>query len=334
MVEQAFKTSDNVSVNQSLPNTEAHGAAQKMLQCIQVHNQSTARDGFDKTNNDGAMTSDQQSINNVGQIKWVNTQILDLLAANKPISDDLRTKAINFHLQSRDLNNSDSSGDIAAQMKDVKDMKAEQRVINSDRWLLNDKHLSPEFRALLSQDIISKTQLEQNEKRDIADEKKYAAADDVDNKWNKAVIDALTSKTDPRQLAALLTGDNTSKDYIAAMRNADRGLEPMYSAADLRDQALNAQLNQAMKHDPYFANARRQDAGLPIWTSEDKLRQAELLQHERRRLHLSANSTSEQVREAQIVDMNKQLNLPPWATKEQRIDARKIQQDRALAGSV
>ncbi len=326
MVEQPLKNVENTSTYQHLPADEAHGAAQKMLQCIQLHSQSTAKDGYGKFYNDAAVISDQQSINNANAIKTVNGQILELLAANKPIGDDLKNQCITLHTTSRDLNNSDTTANGTAQARDLKDMHAEQMIMNSDRWLLRDKHLSPALHQLVEKDIESKTQVHKIELKDMGDQQKNIAANDVDNKWNKAVIDALTSNSP--QLATLLQGDIASKDSVIVRHREARNNEQFFAATHHRDQTLNTQLNDALQHDPYFASARRQDAGLPIWTTEDKLRQAEYLQHERRRLHLEANSTPEQIRTAQIVDMNKQLHLPPWATKEQRIEARKLKEKR------
>jgi hypothetical protein len=325
MLEQANNTSDKAPLFQAMPGNEAQSAAQKMLQCVELHNKSTSRDANDKVIDDGAVTSDKTSVSNVSETKALNLQMLELVAAGKAVPGDLKKKAVDLHMQSRGLNNDDKSGDIDAKAKDIRDMKSEQAVINSDRQLLQDNRVSDSLKELLSQDIAAKMQLQQNEKQDVTSEGRYAAADERDNKLNKVVIDALTSKSplSGHLLGQLLAADNGSKDNIAGLRNRDIHLEPQYSSADLKDQALNAQLNAALKEDPYLSGARRETANLPSWTSEANLQKAEHVQHEKRRLHLGANSTPEQLRMAEIADMNAQLHLSSWSTADQRILARK-----------
>jgi hypothetical protein len=321
MLEQTPNSSDNGSLHQQTSADVAKTAAQKMLHCVDLHTKSTARDGNDKTINDGAITSDKASVANASQTKIVNGQILDLVSAGKSIPDSLKQKAIDLHVQSRGQNNDDDSGDVDARSKDVRDMKSERTVINSDRQLIQDARVPQTTKDFLSEDITAKMLLQRNEKQDTGTEVKYASADDRDNKINKAVIDALTSKVplSGDNLAQLLKADNVSKDNIAELRNRDIKLEPVYNAADVQDQSLNAQLNDALKQDPYLSAARREFAGVPGWTSERNLENAEHVQHEKRRLHLSANFSPEQLRMAEIADMNKQLGLASWATKDQRL---------------
>jgi hypothetical protein len=237
-----------------------------MLQCVDLHNKSTARDANDKGINEGAVTSDKASVANAIKTKHVNQQILDLVSAGKSasISDSLKKEAIALHMQSRGQNNDDRSGDVDARAKDVRDIQSEQAVINSDRQLLQYARVPQSLKALLNGDIASKGQLQKNEKQDIGPEASYAAADDRDNKLNKLVIDALSSKTpvSGQYLEQLLTADNASKDNIAALRTRDIKLEAVYSSADLQDQALNAQLNDALKRDPYLSAARPESAGV------------------------------------------------------------------------
>ena len=194
MLEQTPNASDNGSLHQQTSADVAQSAAQRMLHCVDLHNKSTARDGNDKTIDDGAITSDKASVANASQIKKVNVQILDLVSANKSIPDTLKQKAIDLHLQSRGQNNDDKSGDVDARAKDVRDMKSEQGVINSDRQLIRDANVPQATKDFLSEDIAAKMQLQRNEKQDTGTETKYAAADDRDNKINLAVIDALISK--------------------------------------------------------------------------------------------------------------------------------------------
>ena len=69
MLEQSSKTSDNGSLHKQNHVDVAHNAAQKMLQCVELHNKSTARDGDDNTINDSAVISDKMSVDNASQIK-------------------------------------------------------------------------------------------------------------------------------------------------------------------------------------------------------------------------------------------------------------------------
>jgi hypothetical protein len=317
--------SDQISTRfNPVPKAEAHTAAQRMLECTQLHGQSSHRDSNDQGINKSAVSSDQQNINVATAAMMVNQQILEALQANRPIPTDLRQQAIELHQQCRDLNNQGSIGDVQARSKDLQDMKSEQQAINSDSVLLKNNNLSAATRAMLSEDMASKTQLKANEQKDFAREARYMSVDDHDNKMNKLVLDALTANSP--NLRQLLIADNISKTQVVNTRQADIKFEGQYNCADTRDQLVNQRLTDALTVDPYLSAMRRQDANVPVWTFDKDLQRVERIQHEKRRLHLAPTASPQDLKFAEELDMNKLLNLPPWATKEARIAAREKHQ--------
>jgi hypothetical protein len=310
MIDQTNAKFDSNAGNYNVAQSEAHSASQKMLTCVELHQRSSARDGNDKTINNAAMVTDKQSSENAAQIKKVDAELL-LEISSGNISPQVKDEALKLHMQSRDLNNADAQGDAAAQLKDARDVQAEQKVINADMNLLRNDSISPNLRNWLQVDVQAKVQLQQNEKGDIPSEQAFAAADAKDQKLNKVIIDALSKNTpDLSSLSSSLWADGASKEGIISTRQDDLKAEPGYSKADTQDQTLDAQLNAALRMDPYLSVSRRMDSNTPVWSSEQQVEKVEMLQHARR-LSLSANGNA-------AASTYEQLNLPVQNSRAQK----------------
>jgi hypothetical protein len=311
MIEQTNAKLDSNAGHHNVSQAEAHAASQKMLTCVELHQRSSARDGNDKTINNAAMVTDKQSSENAANIKKVDAELLLEISSNQPISAKVKDEALKLHMQSRDLNNADAQGDAAAQLKDARDVQAEQKVINADMNLLRNDSISPNLRKWLQVDVQAKVQLQQNEKGDIPSEQAFAAADAKDQKLNKVIIDALSKNSpDLSSLSSSLWADGASKEGIISTRQDDLKAEPGYSKADTQDQTLDAQLNAALRMDPYLSASRRMDSNTPVWSSEQQVEKVEMLQHARR-LSLSANGNA-------AASTYEQLNLPVQNSRAQK----------------
>lgn len=324
MFEPVNNSFDRLPANQPSSDHQAHCSAQRLLECIQQQRVSNSRDESSIQNNYSSTGIEGKSIDVSTATKMVNGRILSALASGEPLSDDLKQQALDLHQRSRSLNNEDASSNYIAQAKLTRDWKSEHDAIHADRSALADGGISPMTQGRLRDDIHSKFQLQRNENELKASTGAYLNVDDRDNKMNKIVIDALTSNSP--DLAKILRADNASKDEVIRTREQEMRQSQRFTSDFMHDQVVSKNLIDALSIDPYAAAARRHDAHLPVWTKEENLLKAEFIQHEKRRLHLAPSATPEQLHQAQVVDMNKVLNLPPWATREQRIAARNIHQ--------
>jgi hypothetical protein len=218
---------------------------------VRQHQMSTQRDRTDAANDRTYPAVDNKAVATISATAAVDSQILDLAKAGKPIPQELVNNAVRLHTASTTDARRDRSGDNDALGQDRDGIKAEQAAINSDNALLRSGHIDPSLRKALNADIAAKQGLIANDQRDFGNEGAYIKHDIADIATNDRVIKAL--KGNHADLIPALQASIASKGNTGHDRGEDARLEPGYASADDKDAKMNKMILDAV-HNPEVWN--------------------------------------------------------------------------------
>ncbi len=224
--------------------TAAHNSP-VLSEFVAQHLASRQRDIQDAQDDRTYPGKDQAGMAIMSATSSVDSQILALAKAGKPIPQSLIDSAVKLHTESSANAQQDKKGDNTALAQDTAAIGQEQAAINSDYALIRSGKIDPSLMRALQADIASKQALARNDRTDYQNESEYIGHDRTEIAANDRVLKAL--KGNHADLIPALQASIVSKSMTLGDRQEDAALEPRYATADDNDVRLNDYFSKAIQ---------------------------------------------------------------------------------------